>query len=109
MISTAIPLRPGQSTSPHLVITNASPCGPSGISSRTEAQKIPRCIEHTATPTDVVCVFWMPCNDWFFSGSDCADPIDFDSGICHGSWLCLSLKVKYLEVSCESAQFQYDF
>jgi len=44
-----------ESTSPHLVITNASPCGPSGISSR----------------------------------SDCADPIDFDSGICHGSWLCV--------------------
>lgn len=37
------------------------------------------------------CTFWMPCNDWF-SGSDCADPVDFDSGICHGSWLCQSLK-----------------
>lgn len=72
MISTAISMRPGQSTSPHLVITNASPCGPSGISSRAEAQKMSRwcrnlrfeiwmrleCIEPTATPTDVVLYFF---------------------------------------------------
>ena len=71
MIFTARSMRPGQSTSPHLVITNASPCGPSGISSRAEAQNMSQwrrnlrfemwmrleCIEHTATPTDVVLCF----------------------------------------------------
>lgn len=43
-----------QDESPHLVLTNASPCGPPAS-----------------------------------SRSDNVEPVSFDSGICHGSWLCV--------------------
>ncbi|CAL1173791.1 unnamed protein product [Cladocopium goreaui] len=51
----SLPTITEESTSPHLVLTNASPCGPPGVSSR----------------------------------SDNVEPVEFDSGICHGSWFCV--------------------
>ena len=74
------------SESGHLLVANAAPCGPRGKWARAE----PRSSEHmtAAAAALAVALAVAPGPD---PASYSTEPTEFDSGICHGSWLCRCL------------------